>query len=77
MQLEKNCSLKVPLMSAKPKHYRPSLVDEDDMDLDDIFDQFIEPCAFENYNQLPQDFGHNFLYKVCLLCSLICFLLVY
>ncbi|PBK78608.1 hypothetical protein ARMSODRAFT_1078134 [Armillaria solidipes] len=51
-------------MSAKPRHYQPSLVDEDDMDLDDIFDQFIQPCAFENCNQLPQqDSSHDFLYN--------------
>lgn len=73
MQLENDCPLKLLLMSVKLKHYRPSLVDEDVMDLDDIFDQFIEPRAFENCNQLPQqDSGHNFLYSVCLLCLFIC-----
>ncbi|KAK0484064.1 hypothetical protein IW261DRAFT_1606118 [Armillaria novae-zelandiae] len=51
-------------MSVNPNHYRPALVDGDGMDLDDIFDQFIEPCAFENCNQqLQQDSSHDFLYN--------------
>ncbi|KAK0211121.1 hypothetical protein DFS33DRAFT_1450845 [Desarmillaria ectypa] len=45
--------------STNPEHYQyqPSLVDKDDLDLDDIFDQFIEPSAFESSNQLPQSEG--------------------
>ncbi|KAK0497002.1 hypothetical protein EDD18DRAFT_1105300 [Armillaria luteobubalina] len=51
-------------MSANSQRYRPALVDGDDMDLDGIFDQFIEPGAFENCKQLLQhDSNHDFMFN--------------
>ncbi|KAK0463718.1 uncharacterized protein EV420DRAFT_1519668 [Desarmillaria tabescens] len=49
------------LTNLEDYRYQSSLVDDNDLDLDGIFDQFIEPSAFENCSQLDWDSAHSFL----------------